>query len=111
MKKVLLFFICGILLLISWRVRYVELAIRENPPIQKGFIYTQELKEDSTYELIAYPTKDWTTIKKHQKNVLSRLRDYQIDITNKKLLVYDIDRLVGNLDTISLKELIIRDNQ
>ena len=38
--------------------------IPNNPPIQKGFIYTQELKEDSSYELITYPSKDWTIVHK-----------------------------------------------
>lgn len=35
-----------------------------NPPIQKGFIYQQEPKEDSTYELIVLPSKDWTIVHK-----------------------------------------------
>lgn len=51
--------------------------------------------------------------KKHQKNVLSNLRDYQLEVNDSTIRIYDFHRLVSILpfDTnSSLGGIILNDN-
>lgn len=74
------------------------------PKIDANFIYQQELKEDGTYELIAYPKNKW---------IVSKATSYQFNIIHMtdSIKVYDGSRYVGQCAEKDLETLIINDNQ